>query len=134
MKLIKIKYPIWATRSVGIADYKINDNLLIEILYENKDGERLWPEKFYISQSAAKRYPVQVFKGTRLHIIPIRDLIVAGPGEKRVEAIVESMRRMERKVLYIEKSKYHKLRLILMAQNLTVSEWFRQEVDKVINS
>jgi len=54
MKLIKIKYPIWATRSVGIADYKINDNLLIEILYENKDGERLWPEKFYISQSAAK--------------------------------------------------------------------------------
>ena len=42
---VKIKFPIWKTRSVGVAAYKIRDNreLEVEITYKDKSGERLYP-------------------------------------------------------------------------------------------
>lgn len=75
---IKIRVPIWATKSVGIAAHKIVDNLVIEILYEDMKGNRVYPGEYYISQSAARRYPIQTVKGIDLRIIPIKDLIPMG--------------------------------------------------------
>lgn len=71
---ITIKVPIWFTRSVGIADSKIVDDLKVVISYTDSSGERIWPKPLYISQTRARMYPVQIRKGTKLRIIPIEDL------------------------------------------------------------
>ena len=75
MRKIKIEYPIWKTRSIGIAEYKITDDLLIEILYRDKSGQRLYPHKYRLLRSKALCYPKQVVKnGVILRIVPISEL------------------------------------------------------------
>lgn len=74
MRQIKINSPIWATRSIGIADWKINDDLQIDILYCNKMGSRVYPYSFSLSREKAKTYPIQKWRGLDLRIIPIKDL------------------------------------------------------------
>ena len=76
MKEYTIKEPIWATKSVGIADYRLSDDLLVDISYKDKSGELLFPGKFLVKKDIAKTYPIQRLKGNlNLHIIPIKDLI-----------------------------------------------------------
>ena len=76
MKEYTIKEPIWATKSVGIADYRLSDDLLVDISYKDKSGELLFPGKFLVKKDIAKTYPIQRLKGNlTLHIIPINDLI-----------------------------------------------------------
>lgn len=72
---IVIHSPIWKTRSIGIADYKITENMVIEIDYVNKDGQRLYPGKYYLSKCSALKYPTQIVKGVKLRMIPIEDLM-----------------------------------------------------------
>jgi len=75
MRKITIHEPIWNGRKIGVADYKITDDLEIEIDYKTTSGERLYPNPFYISKEAAICHPIQVVKGIELRIIPIRELI-----------------------------------------------------------
>ena len=77
MRDITIMSPIWATRSIGIAEYKIVDDLRICISYETKDNGRLYPDAFYIKKKDALKYPVQYVKNVKLHIIPIDDLLTS---------------------------------------------------------
>ena len=70
---IKIKEPIWKNRSVGVAASKlVEDKIEIEILYKDKVGNRVFPGIHEMPSIVAKSYPVQIKKGCRLHIIPIR--------------------------------------------------------------
>ena len=76
MKEYTIKEPIWATRSIGIADYRLTDDLLINISYKDKSGNVLYPGKFLVRKDIAKTYPTQRLKeNLNLYIIPIDDLI-----------------------------------------------------------
>ena len=80
MKKYTIKEPIWATKSVGIADYRLTDDLLVDISYKDKAGNVLYPGEFLVKKDIAKTYPIQELKSTpagglKLHIIPIADLI-----------------------------------------------------------
>lgn len=75
MRKIKINTPIWSSRSVGIADYKLDkDDLEIEIMYRNGQQKRVYPYPFSISCEKAKTYPIQNLRGLKLRIIPIKDL------------------------------------------------------------
>ena len=75
MKKYTIKEPIWATKSVGIADYRLTDDLLVNISYKDKSGNVLFPGEFLINKDIAKTYPIQKLKGgLNLYIIPINDL------------------------------------------------------------
>jgi hypothetical protein len=74
---IKIKEPIWKSKSVGIADkhLQMKDFVEIEILYKQKDGTRLYPGVFRMSVRQVKSYPQQVFgNGLKLRVVPIVDL------------------------------------------------------------
>lgn len=77
--MISIKYPIWKSRSVGIAEHKLSfgDNE-VQILYRQKKGasfgEKIYPHTYLVSGKDAARYPVQVVRGVRLRIIPIADM------------------------------------------------------------
>ena len=68
-----IKKPIWNNQSVGIADYRLKDDILLNISYKNQEGDLVYPGSFFIKKETAKTYPVQVLgTGTKLHIIPIK--------------------------------------------------------------
>lgn len=91
MTKITIREPIWKSRSIGIAEDKMTSRLLaIEITYITKDGKRLYPNILYIDREKASKYPIQLWKGYKLYIIPIADLEVieevvgCGKGESRV--------------------------------------------------
>ena len=79
MRKITIHVPIWGTRSVGIADYKITDDILVKIDYVDKAGERPYPYDYFMNKSKAKQYPSQQLSaGILLRIIPIEDFEIRG--------------------------------------------------------
>lgn len=73
LQTLKIKYPIWKSRSVGIAEHRLGQaGAALEILYENKQGERIYPHIYYISRKDIVKYPVQIIRGfIKLRIVPI---------------------------------------------------------------
>ena len=71
---IKIRKPIWKNRSIGIRDDLCHGELTIEITYTVVGGSRLYPYLFTISGEEARKYPVQIWKEQKLHIVPIKDL------------------------------------------------------------
>jgi len=76
MEKVVIHSPIWKTNSIGIAHYKIIDDLEIEIDYKRKDGSKVFPNIYTISKEKALTYPTQMIKDrVTVHIIPINDLI-----------------------------------------------------------
>ena len=79
MKRIKIRTPIWKSRSIGIAEYhfSFNNVIEVEITYKNKNGVKIYPDIYVLSWGKASQYPVQIVKGTQLRIVPINELKVA---------------------------------------------------------
>jgi hypothetical protein len=73
---VEIRTPIWKSRSVGIAESKIVDDLCIKISYKDKSGNYLYPGQYFIKKKKALSYPVQDLGKIRLRIIPIKDLEV----------------------------------------------------------
>jgi hypothetical protein len=76
MNKLDIKVPIWKNRSVGIAERLLNDDVEIEILYKDKNGNRLYPATYTIKKELAKKFPVQFIRGMKLYIVPIAKLKV----------------------------------------------------------
>jgi len=76
MRRIKIRTPIWNGRKVGVAESKITDDLLIDIIYKVTGGERLYPDTYLLRKGKSYFYPIQVVKGVPLRIIPISSLEV----------------------------------------------------------
>lgn len=74
---IEIKAPIWNTRSIGVATFKIGTHNEINITKTDKDGNRLYPTPLYISGAKARSFPIEPVKSNpsiKLHIIPINEL------------------------------------------------------------
>ena len=74
MNKYKIKTPIWKTKSIGIAEQRLNNDLLVEIEYEQSNGDRLYPYTYIVRRNAVDKYPKQLVKGNNLIIIPIAEL------------------------------------------------------------
>ena len=69
---INIEAPIWGHQAVGIAERRMNADIIeVDILYRDKRDRKVYPHLYRISKAKAMTYPVQVVKGTRLKIIPI---------------------------------------------------------------
>ena len=81
MREYNISEPIWYNRSIGIADHRLNDDLLVSITYKDRHGNRVWPEKYLITRDFASQYPTKNVKNNTLYIIPINDLPVAQKPE-----------------------------------------------------
>ncbi len=72
MKTITIREPIWKNRSVGIASRELTeDDIAVKITYKDKSGRIIYPATYKMRKSIIERYPTQVRKGVKLHIIPI---------------------------------------------------------------
>jgi len=71
---INIEKPIWGHQKVGVAEWRMNDAVIeVDILYKDKSGRRVYPHLYRMATAKAMTYPVQVTKGTRLRVIPIKD-------------------------------------------------------------
>lgn len=74
--LYEIHVPIWSSKSVGLADYRLSTHNEIRINAKGPDEKKYYPDNYYISLEKARSYPVQSRSGFEMRIIPIRDLEV----------------------------------------------------------
>ena len=74
MDKYKIKTPIWKTKSIGIAEQRLNNDLLVEIEYKQTNGDRLNPDTYIVRKNTIDNYHRQIVKGNNLVIIPISEL------------------------------------------------------------
>lgn len=71
---IDIRSPIWSKKAVGVAVWKIRDDLRIRILHRDKKGELSYPGMYYVVKDKALNYPTMMLKGQQLKIIPIMEM------------------------------------------------------------
>lgn len=82
MKEIIIHSPIWTTRSVGLAEKALTDDIIVvKITYRTSDGERLFPGSYWMERKKIITYPVQIVKGVKLRIVPIADFKEGKSGQ-----------------------------------------------------
>jgi len=76
IKHLNIQAPIWKDRSVGIATYLLidADGVEINILYTKKDGQRLYPNPFFMLTPEIKKFPKQKIGNVTVHLVPINCL------------------------------------------------------------
>ena len=74
MEMYSIKTPIWKTKSIGIAEQRLNNDLLVEIEYKQTNGNRLYPDTYIVRKNTTDNYQRQIVKGNNLVIIPISEL------------------------------------------------------------
>jgi len=68
--------PRWKDRTVLLADWKIGQHNEINITCVNKNGERYFPEPFYMSGEKIKTYTAQPHGDRKVYSVPIKDLEV----------------------------------------------------------
>ena len=74
MDMYSIKTPIWKTKSIGIAEQRLSNDLLVEIEYKQTNGNRLYPDTYIVRKNTTDNYQRQTVKGSNLVIIPISEL------------------------------------------------------------
>ena len=72
--MYSIKTPIWKTKSIGIAEQRLKNDLLVEIEYKQANGNRLYPDTYIVRKNSTDSYQRQTVKGNDLVIIPISEL------------------------------------------------------------
>jgi len=73
---LKIKEPIWISKSIGIAEKRAFADLEIEIMYKDKYHNRVFPATYIITKEKIVTYPVRYCGKTKLYIVPISDLTI----------------------------------------------------------
>lgn len=74
IKEIKIKEPIWSTKSVGLNTGGLGDEneVDVKILYQDKHDNLVFPGTFRMKVKDINTYPVQTMWGyVKVHIVPI---------------------------------------------------------------
>lgn len=71
---LKIKEPIWISKSIGIAEKRAFADLEIEIMYKDKYHNRVFPATYFITKEKIITYPTKYCGKTKLYIVPIADL------------------------------------------------------------
>lgn len=76
MNKYTIGKPIWdggfSERCIGIAEFRLP--CIVNISYKDKLGNLVYPDKYIIKQSEAKKYPLKTISNISLRIIPISKL------------------------------------------------------------
>ena len=76
MNKYTISKPIWDggfnERCIGIAEFRLP--CIVNISYKDKFDNLVYPDKYIIKQSDAKKYPIKTIGSVTLRIIPISKL------------------------------------------------------------
>lgn len=74
--ILRIKEPIWISRSIGVAAKRAFADLYIEILYRDRYGNRVYPATYFIKSEKIITYKYRYIGKNRIYIIPIKDLTI----------------------------------------------------------
>ena len=73
---LRIKEPIWISKSIGIAEKRAFADLEIQIMYKDKYGNRVYPATYKITKEKIITYPFRYIGSNRIYIVPIVDLTI----------------------------------------------------------
>ena len=73
MNRYEIREPIWKDNSIGIADFRLKDDLLVDIVYKNKNGERIFPDTYIIRKEKENEIHQTIY-GRKIYLFLINDL------------------------------------------------------------
>ena len=76
MNKYEIKEPVWKDNSIGVADFRLNTYLLIDITYKNKNNQRVFPDTYIIKNPNLNDREYQNIKGRRIYKFLIDELEV----------------------------------------------------------
>lgn len=76
MNRYEIKEPVWKDNSIGVADFRLNSSLLVDITYKNKNNQRVFPDTYIIKNPKLQGREYQSIKGRRIYKFLIDELEV----------------------------------------------------------
>tara|TARA_R110002124_G_scaffold50174_2_gene146319 strand:- start:418 stop:657 length:240 start_codon:yes stop_codon:yes gene_type:complete len=76
MNKYEIKEPVWKDNSIGIAEFRLNNNLLVDIIYKNKNNERVFPNTYIIKNPNLTNRSYQNIYGKKIYKFLINELEV----------------------------------------------------------
>lgn len=74
--ILKIREPIYISKSIGIARKRTFADLTIYILAKDRYGNKIYPATYSIRAEKIITYPYRYIGGNRIYIIPIKDLTI----------------------------------------------------------
>jgi len=72
----EIKEPIWKDKSIGIADFRLKNDLQVDIIYKNKTNERVFPNTYIIKNPNLTNREYQIISGNKIYKFLISELEV----------------------------------------------------------
>jgi len=97
MNKYTISKPIWDggfnERCIGIAEFRLP--CIVNISYKDKFDNLVYPDKYIIKQSDAKKYPIKTIGNITLRIIPISKLTrYSNIEDPLIKSIVDTLKGM----------------------------------------
>ena len=74
MNRYEIKEPVWKDNSIGIAEFRLKNDLLIDITYKNKNNERVFPNTYIIKNADLTNRSYQNIHGKKIYKFLINEL------------------------------------------------------------
>ena len=74
--ILKIREPIWMSKSIGIAHKRTFADLTIYILAKDRYGNKIYPATYFMKAEKIIQYPFRYIGKNRIYIIPIKDLTI----------------------------------------------------------
>ena len=80
----KIKEPVWKDNSIGIADFRLREALLVDVTYKNKNKERIFPDTYIINNPNLVDRDYQTIQGRKIYKFLISELDVFAEKEYNI--------------------------------------------------
>jgi hypothetical protein len=78
MNKYEIKEPVWKDNSIGIAEFRLKNDLLVDIIYKNKNDERVFPNTYIIKNPNLINRSYQLIHGKKIYKFLINELETYG--------------------------------------------------------
>jgi len=78
MNKYEIKEPVWKDNSIGIAEFRLKNDLLVDIIYKNKSNERVFPSTYIIKNPNLINRSYQLIHGKKIYKFLINELETYG--------------------------------------------------------
>ena len=70
----EIREPVWKDNSIGIADFRLKNDLRVDITYKNKNNERIFPDTYIIKNPNLINRDYQIIHGKKIYKFLINEL------------------------------------------------------------
>jgi hypothetical protein len=80
----KIKEPVWKDNSIGIADFRLREALLVDVTYKNKNKERIFPDTYIINNPNLVDRDYQTIQGRKIYKFLISELDIFAEKEYNI--------------------------------------------------